>query len=1245
MPADTPDAFDPYHKWLGIPRDQRPVTHYQLLGISPGETDVEVIEDAATRQSTHVRTYQLGPHADICQRGLNEIAQARRTLLDAQKRKEYDATLPKAAKPKPASPRPRSAPVEIEVEPAPTATRKPTPSSGKGWIAGMVAGGAALLVAAVGGTLWLSQPETPVKVVHTPKNPPVVSNEKKSAVVVEPKKSPEPKQVEPARIEPDKTPPVVAKGDDSPIQEHEWRTGMPRTTVLRRNTDGIAILSGISGHLEGWGENFVLGVNRDGDWSINARANSQYRVQALFLPKKIVDVFDLERTTSVPLYRSPRNPPTPYPLCPESEGICWICGMGGLWGGNEGLRVYVEDGMWKFVGISGGSDVNGEAVVCRFAKSVDRTKIRQSEVEWRPSSGALKLLDVKDGFCVLTGIEGNIRGSRQRIELTVRDGAWWLEGNDERANHHDHLVVHALRVSLTGKQPALTNSKERIVREGPAAGAEPAPAIDPVKRTDAPSVEERTWHNGMPHYQLLIRGSDGIAVFGGVKGGIVGGGEYVAASANKAGDWFFEASCSMPVSAFACCVSGLPAGFFDPQKTTTVAFDNDIGEGDRAPLELCSEDEGICWIGAITGSYGERNGVCVRREDGKWRFTCSRTGRSDATGEAVVCRFGKGVDRDKLRLSEVEWSPADGPLKLLDVKDGFCVLTEINGALMSGKRAFQLTVKDGAWWLDGKDEGRKLRIRALRVSLTGNLPKLSGQEPMVAKTGTPAESGPKKDVAKPGRLPVPDATAQTVALKKLHGLLKTPGLKATAKEWTSHTTFVFGLGKETKDDLNLRYVALREAFELSYPLGDPETAELALAMLDEEYSIDSLGLKAAALSLAGAKPPVPSSQRILAERCDDVAREALAAEEFDRAGKVASLGASNAALTKIPAISAYATKRQNQVRDLAKAFKAYKTAATDLRTQPDDPKACATAGAYLALGEGNWDAGLKLLAKGDDEPLRMLSQKDMSQPTEVDARRSLFEAWADVVERQRPGYKSQAAVRASYWYRQLDGAVLGIERLKLDKRLGEVAKSLPAPLPTARWTFDGNARDVLGDLHCRNAAKLKLPQGRLSLGDRQEETTVPLPFDVRERTLEVWFYLTTSTGGGDIFQIRRIANPEGKYDGLCIREGRAYPASTFGQRSRELEIAPEKVDPSELVHVAAVHAADHTVTLYRNGKQLSPPFHNDLNNAESQLKTYRKGDAEMRFGGGMPLDIEEARLYTRALSADEIAMSYLTFKK
>jgi WD40 repeat protein len=85
--------FNPYHKWLGIPRDQQPPTYYQLLGIAPSEEDPEVIEEMAIRQTSHVRTYQTGAHAAECTRLLNEIAQARRTLLDPARRKKYDAGL------------------------------------------------------------------------------------------------------------------------------------------------------------------------------------------------------------------------------------------------------------------------------------------------------------------------------------------------------------------------------------------------------------------------------------------------------------------------------------------------------------------------------------------------------------------------------------------------------------------------------------------------------------------------------------------------------------------------------------------------------------------------------------------------------------------------------------------------------------------------------------------------------------------------------------------------------------------------------------------------------------------------------------------------------------------------------------------------------------------------------------------------------------------------------------------------
>jgi hypothetical protein len=85
--------FDPYYRWLGIPPDSRPPTYYQLLGLAAGESDRDVIEEAAIRQSTHLRAYQLGEHAGLCTKLLNEIALAKTTLLNPAKKRAYDQEL------------------------------------------------------------------------------------------------------------------------------------------------------------------------------------------------------------------------------------------------------------------------------------------------------------------------------------------------------------------------------------------------------------------------------------------------------------------------------------------------------------------------------------------------------------------------------------------------------------------------------------------------------------------------------------------------------------------------------------------------------------------------------------------------------------------------------------------------------------------------------------------------------------------------------------------------------------------------------------------------------------------------------------------------------------------------------------------------------------------------------------------------------------------------------------------------
>lgn len=86
--------FDPYHKWLGIPKEQQPPDYYQLLGVSRNEQDPEVIEEAALMRIAHLRSYQLGPHTAECTRLLRELGAASEALCDPGKRAAYDKSAP-----------------------------------------------------------------------------------------------------------------------------------------------------------------------------------------------------------------------------------------------------------------------------------------------------------------------------------------------------------------------------------------------------------------------------------------------------------------------------------------------------------------------------------------------------------------------------------------------------------------------------------------------------------------------------------------------------------------------------------------------------------------------------------------------------------------------------------------------------------------------------------------------------------------------------------------------------------------------------------------------------------------------------------------------------------------------------------------------------------------------------------------------------------------------------------------------
>lgn len=88
-------SFDPYHVWLGIPPNKRPVTYYALLGLSDSECDPNVIRNAVERSLEHIgkKKEEDPEHTAEAEKIQRWIREAGEHLSDPIKKKQYDAHL------------------------------------------------------------------------------------------------------------------------------------------------------------------------------------------------------------------------------------------------------------------------------------------------------------------------------------------------------------------------------------------------------------------------------------------------------------------------------------------------------------------------------------------------------------------------------------------------------------------------------------------------------------------------------------------------------------------------------------------------------------------------------------------------------------------------------------------------------------------------------------------------------------------------------------------------------------------------------------------------------------------------------------------------------------------------------------------------------------------------------------------------------------------------------------------------
>ena len=199
------------------------------------------------------------------------------------------------------------------------------------------------------------------------------------------------------------------------------------------------------------------------------------------------------------------------------------------------------------------------------------------------------------------------------------------------------------------------------------------------------------------------------------------------------------------------------------------------------------------------------------------------------------------------------------------------------------------------------------------------------------------------------------------------------------------------------------------------------------------------------------------------------------------------------------------------------------------------------------------------------------------------------------------------------------------------------------PAPIAAWDFREGGKDRIGNLHAQPSGGARFTSDGLVLDGKLAFARTPtIPRALREKTLEAWVRLANlDQRGGGVMTIE-----EGdKFDAIVFGEQEAkrwMAGSDFFKRTKSAGGPLETAAPSRPVHIAIAYRADGTIAIYRDGLPYGQSY------VSSGPQSFNANQAHIKFGNrhGVPGGnkmlagiVERARLYDRALTNDEIAIS------
>jgi len=261
---------------------------------------------------------------------------------------------------------------------------------------------------------------------------------------------------------------------------------------------------------------------------------------------------------------------------------------------------------------------------------------------------------------------------------------------------------------------------------------------------------------------------------------------------------------------------------------------------------------------------------------------------------------------------------------------------------------------------------------------------------------------------------------------------KTPGQKAAiAKSMTQ-------LASEATNSAEA-LVLLESAFSLAIDAQDASTMDAAAALLAEMFGLDLTEQRRGALITMCKKAATEDLEPIIDALVSE-AQEAAEAGFFEIAQEVSKAAAVAARRLRDQTRQKTTAELLQRVKEMEKMQASIQPLIDRLKKNPRDEQALVELGQYRCYEEGNWEAGLQLLANCSDAALAKAARTDLAVDGSATSHAKAGDMWFALNAEQATKGPRGPSERAKYHYERAMTNATGLARAQILKRLDEITK-------------------------------------------------------------------------------------------------------------------------------------------------------------------------------------------------------------